>query len=92
MAQVLLKPGMDAIPRTQMRYDFDLERRLLAEDGGGASSNPCAPTFASAAKSASPSCETMKLLQSTVGAFICHTSCRDTAVHPPVSVLQTTGL
>ena len=54
MPQVLLKPGMDAIPRTQMRFDFDLERRLLAEDGGGASSNPCAPTFASAAKSVSP--------------------------------------
>ena len=52
--QILHNAGVDAVPRTHIKFDFDLERRLLAEDGGGgSSSNPCAPTFASAAKSAS---------------------------------------
>lgn len=30
--QVAMSPGLDAIPRAQTSFDFDLERRLLAEE------------------------------------------------------------
>ncbi len=36
--QVLLRPGLDQIARTQaFDFDFDLERRVLSEDAGGGS-------------------------------------------------------
>ena len=43
-SQVLLRPGLDQIARTQAAFDFDLERRVLAEhavSGGGG--EPAAP-------------------------------------------------
>lgn len=33
---MLLRPGLDQIARTQANFEFDLERRVLSEDVGGA--------------------------------------------------------
>lgn len=39
-AQVLVSPDLAAIPRTQIHFDFDLERRLLAEGELGTIASP----------------------------------------------------
>lgn len=41
--QVLLRPGLDQIARTQASFEFDLERRLLSEDAAAGSSVAAAP-------------------------------------------------
>ena len=38
--QVLVSPDLAAIPRTEIHFDFDLERRLLAEGQLGTTAKP----------------------------------------------------